>query len=123
MGARNGPSWIREQAESPAHFVLTGGQTHPSHELKVETLLTAQQPKRLLGPQSPEAMRAMALCRGQPSSVAELAALLSLPVQITKVLLARLIDVGVLAKATTPVRTPDDHISLLEAVRDGLLRL
>jgi hypothetical protein len=122
MAAFDGRSWTRESTEGPAHFVLTGGQTRPSRELKVETLLMAQDPAPPVGPQTPEAERALALCRGQPSSVAEIAALLSLPVQITKVLLARLMDAEALAVTKPKDRTPDDHVTLLEAVRAGLLR-
>ncbi|MER6684580.1 DUF742 domain-containing protein [Streptomyces olivaceoviridis] len=118
-----GSSWAQEPSEGPAHFVLTGGQTRPSHDLRVHTLLTAPHPGPPTEPQLPEAEQALALCRGQPSSVAEIAARLNLPVQITKVVLSRLMDVGALALADRPVRrTHDDTITLLEAVRDGLLR-
>jgi hypothetical protein len=119
MNAFDGPSWTREHAEGPSLFILTGGQTRPSHPLRVETLLAARNttPTGQLGP---EAARAMALCRGQPSSVAEIAALINVPVQITKVLLSRLMDAGALVAAEPTARAPQHDIALLEAVRDGL---
>lgn len=116
-------SWTREPAEGPAHFVLTGGQTRPSRDLRVETLLTAPDPAPPADTPTPEAEKALALCRGQPSSVAEIAALLELPVQITKVLLSRLMDTGALAVADArTTHTDDEFITLMEAVRDGLQR-
>ncbi|MFF7772701.1 DUF742 domain-containing protein [Streptomyces massasporeus] len=75
MASSTRRSWTSEPAEAPAHFVLTGGQTRPRHDLRVETLLTAQDPAPTAGTPIPEAERALALCRGQPSSVAEIAAL------------------------------------------------
>ncbi|TLS46099.1 DUF742 domain-containing protein [Streptomyces montanus] len=123
MAAFAGRSWTRQASEGPAHFILTGGQTRPSRDLRVETLLTAHDPAPPTGSQIPEAEQAIALCRGQPSSVAEIAALVDLPVQITKVLLSRLMDAGALAVADKPAtHTPDDFVTLLEAVRDGLQR-
>ncbi|MFD4480417.1 DUF742 domain-containing protein [Streptomyces sp. NPDC058471] len=113
-------SWTRESAEAPAYFILTGGQTATRRELKVETQLTATEPTPPTGQHFPEAETALALCRGQPSSVAEIAALLSLPVQITKVLLDRLIDTGALAITAEKPRTVDTNIALLEAVLAGL---
>lgn len=124
MASSTRRSWTREPAEGPAHFVLTGGQTRPRHDLRVETLLTALDPTSPADTPIPEAEKALALCRGQPSSVAEIAALLALPVQITKVLLSRLMDTGQLAVADQrDTRTNDQFISLLEAVRDGLQAL
>lgn len=122
MASFEGRSWTREPAEGPAHYLLTGGETRPTRDLRVETLLLARDPGPPVRPRIPEAERALALCRGQPSSVAEIAALLSLPVQITKVLLARLMDTDALAVTEPKDRTPDEHFTLLEAVRDGLLR-
>ncbi|MFJ1562430.1 DUF742 domain-containing protein [Streptomyces mirabilis] len=118
----DGPSWTHELAEGPTHLILTGGQTRPSHPLEVATLLTAPQVPPP-GPLVPEAEQALALCRGQPSSVAEISALLNLPVQITKVLLSRLMDRQALFLTTPATHSPDDHIALLEAIRDGLQRL
>ncbi|MEV7887494.1 DUF742 domain-containing protein [Streptomyces sp. NPDC002817] len=123
MASSTRRSWTSEPAEGPAHFVLTGGQTRPRHDLRVETLLTAQDPALTADTPTPEAEKALALCRGQPSSVAEIAALLALPVQITKVLLSRLMESGALAVTDQQgTRTNDEFVTLLEAVRDGLQR-
>ncbi|MGW1363013.1 DUF742 domain-containing protein [Streptomyces chartreusis] len=123
MAALDGRSWTRESAEGPAHYLLTGGETRPTRDLRFETLLTARDPAPLLGSRTPEAEQALSLCRGQPTTVAEIAALLDLPVQITKVLLARLMDADALAVTEPKDRTPDEHVTLLEAVRDGLVRM
>nr|WP_202512493.1 DUF742 domain-containing protein [Streptomyces sp. SID3343] len=70
----------------------------------------------------PEHQRILALCR-EPQAVAEIAALIDLPVSITKVLVDDLLrDNLVIVRAPLALaRTPD--LALLKKVRDGLLRL
>ncbi|MEU0937047.1 MULTISPECIES: DUF742 domain-containing protein [unclassified Embleya] len=70
----------------------------------------------------PEHQQILELCR-EPQAVAEVAALIDLPVSITKVLVDDLLRDG-LVTVRAPLalaRTPDP--ALLKKVRDGLLRL
>ncbi|WP_406299537.1 DUF742 domain-containing protein [Embleya sp. NBC_00888] len=70
----------------------------------------------------PEHQHILELCR-EPQAVAEVAALIDLPVSITKVLVDDLLRDG-LVTVRAPLalaRTPDP--ALLKKVRDGLLRL
>lgn len=68
---------------------------------------------------APEAARAVEACRLQPCSVAEIAALIGLPAQVTKIVLSDLIDCGALVMAL-PGPQASDQLQLLEALRSGL---
>ncbi|MFF4363500.1 DUF742 domain-containing protein [Streptomyces sp. NPDC001604] len=121
MAAASAPAWTVEDAEGPSLFVLTGGQTTPTHDLQVETLLWAEgEPP---SGQPPEAEQAMALCREQPRGVAEISSLIKLPFQITRILMSRLIDIGALNAVTATGSTDLPDVALLKAIRDGLLKL
>ncbi|MGI5457624.1 DUF742 domain-containing protein [Streptomyces sp. CA-249302] len=119
MAASSAPAWTVEDTEAPSLYVLTGGQTRPTHTLQVQTLLWAE--GELPAGQPPEAEQAVALCREKPLGVAEIGARIGLPFQITRILMSRLIDIGALSAmaSTGPTDLPD--VALLKAVRDGLL--
>lgn len=121
MADFGGPAWTCEDAEVPGLYVLTDGQTTPSHPLEVQTMLVAED-SGLAITLGPETQRAIELCRGQPTTVAEIAALIEVPLQITKVILSRLIDAGALITVASHASVPAD-ISLLEAVLEGLHNL
>ncbi|MFJ6661358.1 DUF742 domain-containing protein [Streptomyces sp. NPDC091377] len=122
MPGRTGTAWTRQPAETAPLFVVVGGPVRPAHPLRVETMLSALDPPPPTGTQPPEAEQAISLCRGQPSSVAEIAVLLDLPVHLVKSLLSRQIDAGTLTVCVPQNRSTDQTITLLEAVRDGLRR-
>lgn len=117
----NGPAWTSEDAEVPGLYVLTGGQSAPTHRLEVQTMLVAEDigPVITLGP---ETQRAIEVCRGQPTSVAEIAALIEVPLQITKVVLSQLIDAGALTRVASGSSAPA-ATSVMEAVLEGLRNL
>lgn len=109
-------------------YTITHGRTASAHaDLTLITLIVALSPPeerfglRGLGP---EHRFILEQCRG-PVAVAEIAALLRLPVAVTKILISDLITLGAVAArppaAVTAGRRPD--IRLLQAVRDGLRRL
>lgn len=100
-------------------YALTGGRTRPTNEMGLSSLLKARA-TAAAGYLSPERARALALCRGEARSVAEIAATLRQPVQVTKILLSDLLDAGTLIMAM-PTRTADPkNPNLLEAVLEGL---
>ncbi|MFE3604048.1 DUF742 domain-containing protein [Streptomyces sp. NPDC059096] len=101
-------------------YTVSGGRTRPTAALDLLTLVvsTGTPPQPHLGPEHTEAV---VLCAG-PTSVAEIAAQLRLPVTVAKVLLSDLVECGAIT-----ARPPDsfDHPTdrfLLEAVLDGLRR-
>lgn len=116
-----GPAWTSEDAEVTGLYVLTDGQTVPSHPLEVHTMLVAEE-TGLTITLGPETQAAIEMCRGQPTTVAEIAALIEIPLQITTVLLSQLIDAGALIRVGSGPGVPAD-ISTLEAVLVGLRNL
>ncbi|WP_171166851.1 DUF742 domain-containing protein [Streptomyces sp. I05A-00742] len=110
-------------------YVITGGRVAPSRDtLALETLVVATDADEApegAGPAaglSPECAEILDLC-GRLLSVAEVAAHLRQPVAVIKVLLADLLDAG-LVVARPPVTAADRHDpALLKEVLDGLRQL
>ncbi|MGH3910783.1 MAG: DUF742 domain-containing protein [Pseudonocardiaceae bacterium] len=105
-------------------YSWTRGRTRPVQDLALETLVSASS-------QDPESSRiassehqaVVGLC-AQARSVAEVAALLALPLGIARVLLADMIDMGLVrvhGSAPEPGSEPD--LTLMERVLAGLHRL
>ncbi|MGW4034369.1 DUF742 domain-containing protein [Streptomyces sp. NPDC004838] len=101
-------------------YGLTGGRTAPRLSLRLESRV------RTVGPPpdglAPEHETAVRLCRGTGTSIAEVAARLRLPAQVTKIIASDLIDRGVLDLPTPTVVDPRDP-QLLEALLVHLERL
>jgi hypothetical protein len=105
-------------------YTWTGGRTAPVFDLAVETLVSTSEHGHDMAALTSEEHRAVAeLCRG-PRSVAEVAALLSLPLGVVRVLLADMADIGLVVvhrSANGSSNTPD--MALMERVLSGLRRL
>jgi hypothetical protein len=105
-------------------FTLTGGRTRPSRaDFTLITTVTAVNPQPTHGTRpQPEHQRILRRC-AEPVAVAELAALLDLPVSVIVIMLCDLLEAGrITIRPPHPVsRTPD--VDLLQKVRDGLGRL
>ncbi|MFD9325944.1 DUF742 domain-containing protein [Streptomyces sp. NBC_01356] len=101
-------------------YVVTDGRSQPSRNtLDLVTLLIAAEDLPLTG-LSPEKRRLMELCRPGALSVVEVAGHLALPVSVTKVLIADLMDSGhIVTRAPIPSAQPSDT-SILQEVLDGL---
>ncbi|SFD80046.1 DUF742 domain-containing protein [Streptomyces aidingensis] len=102
-------------------YVVTGGRARPSRNtLDLVTLLTAV-PGRPAAALGPEARAMVELCRGGYLAVVDLAAHLALPLSVTRVLIADLLDSGHLAARNThrPAGTPADR-DTLERLLDAL---
>ncbi|MFJ2629215.1 DUF742 domain-containing protein [Streptomyces sp. NPDC087532] len=91
-----GDVWLRPAVSEVRPYGLTGGRTEPTHPLPLESVLTATaataRPDLV-----PAAALAVDLCAQEPRTVAELVGVLrtwDVPVQVVKVLLSDLIDVG-----------------------------
>ncbi|HWM36427.1 MAG TPA: DUF742 domain-containing protein [Streptomyces sp.] len=115
-------AWLDDEAGRLVRpYAVSNGRTRPTAHFDLLTLVMATgiRPKTYLGPDYDQVL---ALCRGRPISVAEVAAHLRLPAVITKVLLSDLVTHQALstrAPRTVEAASPTDR-NLLEAVLHGL---
>ncbi|GAA3376085.1 DUF742 domain-containing protein [Streptomyces sannanensis] len=106
-------------------YAMTGGRTRPRYQLAIEALVhTTADPTRLHG-QLPEHQRICHLCQ-EIKSVAEISALLSIPLGVARILVADLAEAGLVAihqpgGDETAGGQPD--VTLLERVLSGLRKL
>ncbi len=106
-------------------YAMTGGRTRPRYQLAIEALVhTTAQPSQLQG-QLPEHQRICHLCR-EIKSVAEISALLSIPLGVARILVADLAEAGLVAihqpgGDASAGGQPD--VTLLERVLSGLRNL
>ncbi|KOV79338.1 DUF742 domain-containing protein [Nocardia sp. NRRL S-836] len=105
-------------------YAWTGGRTRSSVNLEIETLVSANdQSRQSAGILQAEHQHVVELCRS-PRSVAEVAALMRLPLGVAKVLLGDLAERGLVDVHQTVSAggdTPD--LGLMERVLGGLRRL
>ncbi|MDN3021644.1 DUF742 domain-containing protein [Streptomyces sp. S.PB5] len=105
-------------------FALTRGRTRPSRaDFTLITTVTAVDPPPAWAPRpQPEHQRILRRC-AEPVAVAELAALLDLPMSVVVIMLCDLLEAGrITAHPPHPAATAAD-LDLLQKVRDGLGRL
>ncbi|GAA2717549.1 MULTISPECIES: DUF742 domain-containing protein [Streptomyces] len=106
-------------------YAMTGGRTRPRYQLAIEALVhTTAQPSQLHG-QLPEHQRICHLCH-EIKSVAEISALLSIPLGVARILVADLAEAGLVAihqpgGDASAGGQPD--VTLLERVLSGLRNL
>ncbi|OEJ41137.1 hypothetical protein AR457_10610 [Streptomyces agglomeratus] len=106
-------------------YAMTGGRTRPRYQLAIEALVsTTADPSRLQG-QLPEHQRICHLCR-EIKSVAEISALLTIPLGVARILVADLAEAGLVAihqpgGDESAGGQPD--VTLLERVLSGLRKL
>ncbi|WTA38721.1 DUF742 domain-containing protein [Streptomyces sp. NBC_00846] len=120
MAGLDGDPWATEADSDVRPYAITGGRTRPRHNLRLVTLLlagVASPPRGLM----PEAERTFTLCCSEPRSVAEIAGTLRQPVQVAKVLVSDLIEIGALTIAASDT-SPDPDMQLLWKLRDALHR-
>ncbi len=106
-------------------YAMTGGRTRPRYQLAIEALVsTTADPARLQG-QLPEHQRICRLCF-EIKSVAEISALLTIPLGVARILVADLAEAGLVAihqpgGDESAGGQPD--VTLLERVLSGLRKL
>ncbi|WP_018221332.1 DUF742 domain-containing protein [Salinispora pacifica] len=99
-------------------FLLTGGRTRPVQDgLRVETLLSAR-PAALSAPLRFEANRIVTLCQ-RPTSVADLAVAMRVPLGVVRVLVADLLTEGHLRRE----EEGEFSLAMLERIRDRVRAL
>ncbi|MFE7756141.1 DUF742 domain-containing protein [Streptomyces sp. NPDC057429] len=124
---RQAPESEQPAAHNPLvrPYAMTGGRTRPRYQLAIEALVsTTADPSRLQG-QLPEHQRICRLCI-EIKSVAEVSALLSIPLGVARILVADLAEAGLVAihqpgGDETAGGQPD--VTLLERVLSGLRKL
>jgi hypothetical protein len=116
---------VEEDAPSVVRpYAWTGGRTTSHYRLEIETLLsTAEHYHSADDSVSSECHAVAALCF-QPRSVAEVAALLRMPLGVAKVLAGDLAGMGLLVVHQTASLSGDHpDLTLMERVLSGLRRL
>ncbi len=120
------PAREEEDASSLVRpYAVTGGRTKPRYDLAIEALVTAAPyPPRDVAVLTPEYRAIMDLCRSA-RSVAEVSAMLRIPLGVARVLVADMAVEGLLrlhqSRPTTTGGQPD--LRLLERVLSGLRKL
>lgn len=115
-----------EQQPLVRPYAMTGGRTRPRYQLAIEALVhTSADPSQLQG-QLPEHQRICRLCY-EIKSVAEISALLTIPLGVARILVADLAEAGLVAiHQPGGADTNDDgqpDVTLLERVLSGLRKL
>ncbi|WP_083974748.1 DUF742 domain-containing protein [Kitasatospora mediocidica] len=107
-------------------FAMTGGRTRPRYELALEALVSASVEPARLATLLPEHQRICTLCADEVKSVAEVSALLSLPLGVARILVADLAEAGLVAihqPAAGGESGNQPDVTLLERVLSGLRKL
>ncbi|MEV3931471.1 MULTISPECIES: DUF742 domain-containing protein [unclassified Streptomyces] len=124
---RQAPAPAKPAAHNPLvrPYAMTGGRTRPRYQLAIEALVsTTADPARLQG-QLPEHQRICRLCI-EIKSVAEISALLSIPLGVARILVADLAEAGLVAihqPGGDEAAGGQPAVTLLERVLSGLRKL
>ncbi|MFG2591687.1 DUF742 domain-containing protein [Streptomyces sp. NBC_01166] len=124
---RQAPQPSKPAAHNPLvrPYAMTGGRTRPRYQLAIEALVsTTADPSRLQG-QLPEHQRICRLCI-EIKSVAEVSALLSIPLGVARILVADLAEAGLVAihqPGGDEAAGGQPDVTLLERVLSGLRKL
>jgi hypothetical protein len=118
-GAEPEPEEIVAAAVTVRPYVLTGGRTRPRIELAVETLVSAA-PRAAVRTEAAEYLAVVALCQ-QVRAVAEISALLRVPLGVVRVLVGDLEAMG--AVIVHEARTAIPDVVFMERILSGLRRL
>jgi hypothetical protein len=121
--------WIDEfQAERRAvirPYVRTGGRSRPSHDLRLETLVSGlwpeQAPLIANAPRSADLEVIREMCRQAPLSVAEISAYLSVALGVAQILVSDAINAGLCVRhETADTAGNQPSMDLLARVHKGL---
>jgi hypothetical protein len=105
-------------------YAITGGRTrHSQHAFTLITLVVARPVRDTPSGLEPEADRILELCRDRAMAVAEIAALLDLPVSVVKVLCGDLLDASLILVQSPPGQDSRPSVELIERVMDGIRQL
>ncbi|WP_253861796.1 DUF742 domain-containing protein [Prauserella halophila] len=105
-------------------YAITGGRTKANYPLELETLISTRDAAVLPVPDQVEHQVIMEECR-TPRSVAEIAAVLQVPLGVARVLISDAADTGLVTVHRTVAgsENAEAHFMLMERVLSGLRRL
>ncbi|MEU6644787.1 DUF742 domain-containing protein [Saccharomonospora sp. NPDC046836] len=105
-------------------YAITGGRTKANYPLELETLVSTREAALLVVPDQIEHQLIMEECR-TPRSVAEIAAVLRVPLGVARVLISDAADTGLVTvhKTISGDEGAEAHLMLMERVLSGLRRL
>ncbi len=104
-------------------YALTGGRTRPSVELAIEALVSTTYSGTLAESRLPSERAAIIRLCVDTRSVAEVAALLKVPLGVARVLVADMADAALVRIYEPQSLDEAAHVALLERVLSGLRRL
>ena len=106
-------------------YAWTGGRTSSSYDLRLETLVSLEEGGIAVAMResTAEQRSIVEMCANNPRSVAEVSALLSVPLGVARVLLGDLISMGVVAVHENAAAPGGPDFTLLERVLVGLRNL
>lgn len=106
-------------------YAWTGGRTASSYDLRLETLVSLEEDGIAIAMResTAEQRSIVELCANYPRSVAEVSALLAVPLGVARVLLGDLISMGVVALHDNVAAPGGPDLGLLERVLVGLRNL
>ena len=122
---RNEPEQDQDDQPLIRPYAMTGGRTRPRYQLAIEALVSTTTPPERFASLLPEHQRICHLCQ-EIKSVAEISALLTIPLGVARILVADLAESGLVAIHQPAAGgesggTPD--VTLLERVLSGLRKL
>jgi hypothetical protein len=122
---RPGPGRHDPRGSLVRPYAVTRGRTEPRTDLAIEAVLVTTAAGRQEGRFAGRTQqRIILLCDGVPRSLAEVAALLSMPFGVVRVLVADMVADGLLtAHQAAREQSVGDRLQVLERVLSGLRRL
>lgn len=118
------PPLAAEETGFVRPYAITGGRTKANYPLELETLISTRDAAVLPVPDQVEHQVIMEECR-TPRSVAEIAAVLQVPLGVARVLISDAADTGLVTVHRTVAgsENAEAHFMLMERVLSGLRRL
>ncbi|NUT54329.1 MAG: DUF742 domain-containing protein [Saccharothrix sp.] len=106
-------------------YAWTGGRTASDYDLRLETLVSLEEDGIAIAMRdtTAEQRSIVEMCANYPRSVAEVSAMLSVPLGVARVLLGDLISMGVVAVHDNAAAPGGPDFTLLERVLVGLRNL
>ncbi|GAB2921027.1 DUF742 domain-containing protein [Nonomuraea fastidiosa] len=118
-----GTDGIGEEEPLFRPYAVTGGRAEPRYHLAMETLISSMPiPDEEMALLTPEQEAIMQLCRTF-RSVAEISALLRVPLGVARVLVADMSDEGLVRLHQPRLSEGQPDLNMLERVLSGLRRL
>ncbi|MFI9009405.1 DUF742 domain-containing protein [Actinosynnema sp. NPDC053489] len=120
------PEPVPEEFSGPLvrPYAWTGGRTAPDYDLRLETLISLEEDGIAVAMRDTTAeQRSIVEMCARPRSVAEVSALLAVPLGVVRVLLGDLIAMGVVAAHDNAAAPGGPDFTLLERVLVGLRNL